>query len=106
MHKLIFGVLMTVSCSLFAQNQHATPNAVTTSQECEEFAYLADMYYKKSAMVGVYAEKYTLIANNFKTMHLQCMEEINKKSSYSGYRINGQQLLQTQSSSPNQKAKK
>ena len=105
MHKLIFGVLMTVSCSLFAQNQYATPNAVTTSQECEEFAYLADMYHKKSTMVGVYAEKYTLIANNFKTMHLQCMEEINKKSSYSGYRINGQQLLQTQSS-PNQKAKK
>lgn len=89
------------SCNLFAQNLSETPNLITKTRECEEFGYLADMYFEKASMGGIYAEKYLLISDNFKKMHRQCLEEINKHKSYSGYRINAQQLM-----SQSQKEKK
>ena len=97
---------MIIGCNVFAQNQTDAPNAVTSSQQCMEFGYLADMYAKKAGDGGIYAEKYILIAQNFKKMHVQCIETTNSNTPYSGYRSNVTQQLQTQVPAQSQKTKK
>lgn len=100
MHRIIFGLLMIVSCVVFSQDNRQqsqeAPNAVTNAQQCMEFGYMADMYMKKAADGGIYAEKYILIAQNFKKMHMQCLETTNANAAYSGYRSNAtQQQIQS-----------
>lgn len=95
MHRLIFGILMLTSFGVLSQTQQSNeihPNAITDAQQCLDFGYMADMYSKKASEGGIYAEKYNLIAQNFRLMHKQCLDSTSEKGAYSGFRGNAQQI--------------
>jgi hypothetical protein len=99
MYRLIFGILMLTSFSVLSQTQQPNeihPNAITDAQQCLDFGYMADMYSKKASEGGIYAEKYNLIAQNFRLMHKQCLDSTNEKGAYSGFRSNAQQMQMQQ----------
>lgn len=95
MYKHILTIIITLIpvfsyCQTQSQNIE-NQNNISSAKDCDEFAYLSEIYQKKSLESTLYNEKYALISNNFNLMNQQCKNSIKNNNAYIGFRANALQ---------------
>lgn len=86
----LFSYCQTQSQNIENQNIE-NQNTISSAKDCDEFAYLSEIYQKKSLESTLYNEKYALISNNFNLMNQQCKNSIKNNNAYIGFRANALQ---------------